>query len=199
MSKKSKSIVRLRPGRPCSHGGWTYLTTGKLPEHRREVSRYLTAARESLIRDLGPKEIDLSAGQRILIDRIITKLGVIRCMEEHIRERSVMTGNNLAPCLKASYLAYNNSVRLDLTALGIDKRAEAKILDLTEYVQAKDSERDKKTKATASKAKAIAPQRSRGEEIPVKISSPEPEKVGRVFANKADKKRHMRTLNRLQR
>lgn len=141
--------LRLPAGRAKTHGGYSFLSTGKLPEHRREVSRYLTAVREGLIRDLGPKEADLSAGQRILIDRVVTKLGVIRCMEEHVREGSVMSGDDLTPCLKTSYLAYNNSVRLDLTALGIDKRAEAKVLDLAEYVQAADAAKSEKDAASA--------------------------------------------------
>ena len=178
MSKKSTPIVRLPPGRAQQHGGYSYLTTGNLPEHRREVSHYLTAARESLILDLGPKEEDLSAGQLILIDRIVTKLGVIRCMEEHVRENSVMSGHNLAPCLRGSYLAYNNSVRLDLTALGIDKRAAAKVLDLGEYIQAADAAKIEKDKATASNPQAIAPLRASGAILESQGESPEPEKSG---------------------
>jgi len=144
MSKKSDRLaIRLPPGRAKRHGGWAYLVTGKLPEHRREVSRYLATARENLIRDLGPKEEDLTAGQLILIDRVITKLGVIRCMEEHIRENSVMAGNNLAPCLRASYLAYNNSVRLDLQALRIETRKSEEPVDLSSYIKAHDAKKDK--------------------------------------------------------
>jgi hypothetical protein len=78
------------------------------------------AVRQGLVRDLGPTENDLSTAQIVLIDRITTKLGVIRCVEEHIRENSVMVRDDLAPCLKASYLAYQNSLRLDLQALGLN-------------------------------------------------------------------------------
>ena len=66
----------------------------------------------------------LTTAQLILIDRITTKLGVVRCMEEHIREHSVFEGNELAPCLRASYLAYQNSLRHDLQALGIDRKTD---------------------------------------------------------------------------
>jgi hypothetical protein len=83
------------------------------------------AVRQGLIQDLGPTENDLSTARIVLIDRITTKLGVIRCVEEHIRENSVMAGEDLAPSLKASYLAYNNSLRLDLQALGLEKKGEA--------------------------------------------------------------------------
>ena len=133
---KSKLTVKLKRGRPkCKHGGYSFLVKGELPENRKYVLKYLTAARENLIRDLGPTEEDLTTAQIILIDRVVTKLGVIRCIEEHIRENSVMVGHNLAPSLKASYLAYNNSVRLDLTALGINSKKADEALDLGKYVQ----------------------------------------------------------------
>lgn len=123
---ESRLAMRFKRGgrRPQSHGGYSYLTTGALPEHRSNILGYLMAVREGLIQDLGPTESDLSTAKIVLIDRITTKLGIIRCVEEHIRENSVMAGDELAPSLKASYLAYNNSLRLDLQALGIDRKAE---------------------------------------------------------------------------
>jgi hypothetical protein len=87
--KKKKS----RRGRPPKHGGYSLLVRGELPENRKHIKQYLTISRENLIRDLGPTEEELTAAQIILIDRVITKLGVIRCIEEHIRENSVMVGH----------------------------------------------------------------------------------------------------------
>jgi hypothetical protein len=123
----SRLTVRFKRGgrRPKSHGGYSYLTTGALPEHRSSILGYLMAVRQGLIQDLGPTENDLRTAQIVLVDRITTKLGVIRCVEEHIRENSVMVGSELAPSLKASYLAYQNSLRLDLQALGLEKMGEA--------------------------------------------------------------------------
>jgi len=139
---KSKLTVKLKRGRPkCKHGGYSFLVKGELPENRKYVLRYLTAARENLIRDLGPTEEDLTAAQIILIDRVVTKLGVIRCIEEHIRENTVMVGHRLAPSLSASYLAYNNSVRLDLQALGLNKKKADEALDLGRYVAEKYSKK----------------------------------------------------------
>lgn len=132
IKKKGKS----RRGRPPKTGGYSLLIKGELPENRRYIARYLTEIREGLIEDLGPGEKDLSTAQRVLIDRIISKLGITRCIEEHIRENSVMKGHDLAPSLKASYLAYNNSIRLDLQALGIDKK-QSETLDLHEYIEDK--------------------------------------------------------------
>ncbi len=134
----SKLEAKLpRGGQRVVHGGYSFLTTGRLPEHRAHVRRYITAARENLIKDLGPTEEDLTASQIILIDRVITKLGVIRCIEEHIRENSVMVGDTLAPSLKATYLAFDNSLRLALQALGIKSKKAEGIMDLGKYVEEK--------------------------------------------------------------
>lgn len=132
---KPKMKGKSRRGRPPKHGGYSFLVKGELPENRKHVLRYLTAARENLIRDLGPTEDDLTAAQIIIIDRIVTKLGIIRCIEEHIRENSVMVGQRLAPSLRASYLAYNNSIRLDLQLLGINKRQADTVLAPYELIK----------------------------------------------------------------
>jgi hypothetical protein len=142
---ESKLTVKFKRGgrRPRSHGGFSYLATGTLPEHQTNILRYLTAARQGLVCDLGPTENDLTTAQIILIDRVVTKLGVIRCVEEHIRENSVMVGQDLAPSLKASYLAYNNSLRLDLQALGLDRKDSELVLtpyELTQKIEAEAEE-----------------------------------------------------------
>jgi len=129
--------------RQITHGGYSFLTKGELPENRTHVLKYLMAVREGLVKDLGPTENDLSTAQIVLIDRVTTKLGVIRCIEEHIRERSVIVGDDLAPSLKASYLAYNNSIRLDLLALGLDRKDQEPVLtsyELTKRIEAESEE-----------------------------------------------------------
>ncbi len=115
------------------HGGYSFLTSGRLPEHRVHVRRYLTNCRRGLIADHGGEE-NLSTAQALLIDRVISKVGCLRCIEEYIRENSVMVGQELAPSLKASYLAFNNSVRLDLLALGIEKKAGKQKTKLEEII-----------------------------------------------------------------
>jgi len=120
MTEKKK---RLPPGPRKKHGGYAYLSKGTLPENRRYIERHLTAIREGLIRDLGPQEQDLTTAQAIIIDRVVTKMGVIRCIEEYIRENTVLEGKRLAPALRESYLKYSTSVTNDLKALGI-KREE---------------------------------------------------------------------------
>ncbi|GAH32114.1 unnamed protein product, partial [marine sediment metagenome] len=95
---KPKLTTKLKSGgQKVKHGGYSFLSKGELPKNRKHVLVYLTAARMNLIADLGPTEADLTAAQIIIIDRIVSKLGVIRCIEEHIRENTVMMGHQLAP------------------------------------------------------------------------------------------------------
>jgi len=131
----AKMTTKLLPGRRQTHGGYSFLATGRLPEHRRYIEKFLTAARMGLIRDLGPTEQDLTTAEIILIDRVISKIGILRCIEEHVREQGIMSGNLLAASLRASYLSYSNSLRLDLQALGIERKKAEEALDLTEYVK----------------------------------------------------------------
>jgi len=145
--KKKKS----RRGRPPKHGGYSLLTKGELPENRKYIRQYLTEIREGLIEDIGPRERDLTTAQKVLIDRIVSKLGIVRCIEEHIRENAVMTGHELAPSLRKSYLAYNNSIRLDLQALGIDKRQADEVTDVQAYIRQFDEEKKRREKNGESK------------------------------------------------
>lgn len=138
---RTKKKGKSKRGRPSKHGGYSLLVKGELPENRKYIRRYLTSVREGLIQDLGPTEGDLTTAQIVLIDRVVTKLGVIRCIEEYIRENTVMTGDRLSTSLRESYLAYNNSIRLDLQALGIDSKKAGEILDLHSYLETKAKEK----------------------------------------------------------
>lgn len=146
--KKTRLTVNLKPGRKITHGGFSYLTTGKLPKHRKTIEKYLTAVRMTLIQDLGPTEADLTGAQLIIIGRVISKLGVISCIEQYISENSVMVKDNIAPALKQWYLSYNSSVRKDLQLLGIDKRqAEDKVLTPLEIAAEFDKKKEAEEKA----------------------------------------------------
>ena len=82
-----KTKVKKHTGRPPRHGGFSLMIRrGELPERRGYIRRYLTACREQLIRDLGPMEADLTAAEIIILDRCISKLAVIRMIEEYFAE-----------------------------------------------------------------------------------------------------------------
>jgi len=65
------------------------LTRGELPDNRRYLAPYLTGVREGLIRDLGPTEEDLTTAQKVLIDRLVNYLGIVRLIEEYVKERGI--------------------------------------------------------------------------------------------------------------
>jgi len=146
---KEKLKIKLYPGKRRTFGGYSFFTGG-LPAKRRHIESYLTAAREGMIYDLGENEANLSAAQIILIDRTICMLGVCRQIEEFIRQNStVMKGEELAPSLKASYLSYNNAIRLNLQALGIKKGFVKGKTALEEYLT-EISKESAKTKGTSA-------------------------------------------------
>jgi hypothetical protein len=105
------------------------------------MERFLTGAREGLIRDIAGTEENLTAAQAILIDRAIGKLGLLRCIEEHVRETGVMHGHKLSPALSASYLSYSNSLRLDLQALGIERKQVEPEMTLAEVIREIDEKK----------------------------------------------------------
>lgn len=129
---------RLPTGPKRKHGGYSYITTGRLPEHRREIEKYLIDVRERLIVDIAGTEENLTAAQELLIGRVIAKLGVVRCIEAHVAEtRKIIEGGELVPALGNNYLAFSNSVRLDLVALGVARKAEdGRGVDLSKFIKA---------------------------------------------------------------
>ncbi len=57
-----------------------------------------------------------------------------------------MIGDNLAPSLGKNYIAYNNSIRLDLRELGIDKRQADNVLTPLQIAAKFDKEEAEKEK-----------------------------------------------------
>lgn len=140
LKKPAKKRMRLK------HGGYSFLVKGEVPEHRQYIKQYLTAIREGLIRDIGPEEKGLTTAQLILIDRLISLLGVIRLIEEKAKEDGIFRGKDLIASLKTSYIAYNNTVRLTLEKLGINKKVSNEVLDVQAYIKEFDKEKEVKAK-----------------------------------------------------
>ena len=116
--------------------------SGVLPERRSYLRAYLEETRAGLIRDLGPVETDLTVAQRVLVDRVLSKLCILRVTEEWLKEHGLFTSaGELQPVLGTAYLAYCNSLRLDLVALGLDKRRAGEILAPFEIVAKEGSGR----------------------------------------------------------
>lgn len=135
---------KAKIGRPPKHGGYSLMVRqGEIPERMTKVRRYLSEVREGLVRDVAGIEADLTTAQRVLIDRAISLLGVLRTIEESLSEAGIMRGSTLAPILRENYISYNNTLRLTLQTLGINRREGDKVIDLDRYTRAQDAARPK--------------------------------------------------------
>lgn len=143
MSAKSKKR-RRKPGPIPRHGGYSLLTRGTLPERRRYIAPYLTAVREGLVRDLAAREEDLSTAQRVLIDRVITFLGVVRLIEEHAREHGLLdsSGKLKSGIGTGHYLSFNRFIKEALALLGIERRQlEQEAMTLADVIREHDEKK----------------------------------------------------------
>ena len=86
--------------------------------------------RASLVKDLGG---DLSTMQGLLVDRVVHK--TVKCW---FYERGVIDGDGQAS--RDFYLATCNSLRLDLCALGLERRVKDITTDLEAYLKKKAEE-----------------------------------------------------------
>jgi hypothetical protein len=128
--KPQKLPKRNFQSHPAKHGLW--VNFDKRPvDGRTKLAKYMGLLRASLIKDLGG---DPSTMQAVLIDRVVHK--VTKCF---LYERGVLSENNQGS--RDLYLALCNSLRLDLCALGLKRRAR-KIMNLDEYLREKEQRED---------------------------------------------------------
>lgn len=135
---KRKNYPQVRPKR---HPGFSFIVAGETTKHRTYLLKYLSACRQGLVDDLGGEK-NLSMAQIILTDRVVSKLGIIRCIEEYSKESGVFQGQQIAPPLRENYLAYSNSIRMDLVALGIERKVSDRVLTPLEIVSVVDSQKE---------------------------------------------------------
>jgi len=129
---------KKKRGRPPRHGGYSLITRGELPDNRRYLAPYLTGVREGLIGDLGPTEEDLTTAQKVMVDRVVNYLGIVRLIEEYVKEKGIFQnpGGFLNPALSQNYLAYCGHIQRALVALGIDKRQVEHVKGFDGYIEA---------------------------------------------------------------
>lgn len=137
MSKK----IKLRPGPRARHGGWTYLRSGELPEGSEHIEKFLTWVREGYIRDIGPKEEDLSTGQVILLNDLIICIGFCRLIEEKARKEK-----NPFMLKQDHYLRFKRHARQLCLDLGIKRKAKDEAPDIQEFIKEFDEEKKKREK-----------------------------------------------------
>jgi hypothetical protein len=162
MTKKKPGI---KTGRPPRHGGYSLLTRGALPEKRKYIGHYLTVVREGLVKDIAPNEDGLTMAQRVLIDRTVTSLGIVRLIEEHAKEHGVLDAEGRpSQGLTGHYLSFQRYIKECIALLGIGKRAADDVLDLGRYLEAK-AKNEKTSPAVDTKGGEIVQPGANGGEI----------------------------------
>ncbi len=110
---------------------------------RRSDHRAIREWQMALVEDLGGQS-QVDTFQRSMIDRATELLIVIGKMAEHVEQTGVMKGEELSPCLKNSFIAYQNTFRLTLAACfehGV--RKPKKSPDLKDYLKTNYSNLEK--------------------------------------------------------
>lgn len=141
---KPKTKRKRKTGRPYVHGGYSLVSKNEALRDNPRIRKYLEDSRAGLVHDIAGDETRLTEAQRILIDRVISKLAVIRLIESYVERHGPFKGDRLRGMLGEHYLRFNNSIRLSLCALGLDKRASEKILNVEDL--ATEIKKDKRKK-----------------------------------------------------
>jgi len=118
--------LQLRPGPKARHGGYTFLRTGRLPAKRAYIERYLTWLRQTYIDDIAGSEEAMSAGQTVLLNKLVLIEGLCRCIEETAAE--IAEGVGAIPVMPQNYLSYVNSIVKICGMLGIERKEDAESL-----------------------------------------------------------------------
>ena len=140
---------KRRVGRPPKSGAYSPICRAEFLEEYPEIRQYIQAARDGLIVDQlekhgGQTEDDLTAGQRIMIDRQVSKLTVSRQIESYIRRNGILRRDKLqgSKVLEAEpilifWLNLQNSLDRGLATLGLEPvRKTEDELTLQAYVAA---------------------------------------------------------------
>ena len=118
---------RKPPSGPVTHGAYSLMrrvAQGKL-DLRTRAGIALKALQAELAVSLGSIWQDLSSQQRLLVSQVALKALVCQQMMEYALASGVMTRRGrLITVLGKNYLAWSNSLRLDLQALGLERRAK---------------------------------------------------------------------------
>jgi len=99
------------------HGAFTPQIRRRYADKRYREGKKLDAIMDALVEDLGGQG-NLTAGQRLLLDSIQSKLIVILQIGKYVdKQLEIIENGELIPALGKSYLAYLNSLRLALDQL----------------------------------------------------------------------------------
>lgn len=115
------------------HGGYTILSrvsSGRL-DGRGRVALSLKARCNAMVRDLGEERWEnLPIAKQLLVERAVVKALILARMDIYALTHGIINeSGHLIPPLGEDYLAFSNSLRSDLVALGLERK-EKIVMDL---------------------------------------------------------------------
>jgi hypothetical protein len=135
----AKALIKWHSEHPegpgFKHGATSYHIRRKYSDLRTREGKQLRGIMRDLADDLG----ELSAGQRLLLDSIRSRLIVLFQISKYAdRQPSLISPEgDLLPCLARSYGTYAEGLRRDLETLYNATRRPARVPDLEAYLRAK--------------------------------------------------------------
>ena len=135
-----------------------WVKTGQMPTGRgfEKVKRYVRDVEVRLVEALGGLKT-ITPQQEILIQGTIKALGVCCLVElyinregpivKHLLRRGIV---ELQPCLGKSYLAFLNTIRQNVIALGLDRKETERILSPADLADIIDKENEEKARVGRS-------------------------------------------------
>lgn len=145
MNKNKKDIkLKTGPVPRAKHYGYAFLRTGEMPQEKAHLVKYLSGLREGLIQDLGPKESDLTTAQKLLVERLISKVGFLRLIEEYAMSQGLFQGNRLLPVIERNYIGIDTAIQRNLSLLGIGTKRQSEGRTLEAVVEELEAKKQKK-------------------------------------------------------
>jgi len=140
--------------RKVKHGAHIWLKEKKIHPSIRgheKIQKYLADLEKDLIKDLGGPE-QLTAAKEIMIKTVVEAYGFILlstlyCKKEGILNPMLLKRGvvELQPVLSRQFIAFMNSCRQSLVALGLERKAE-EVIDIQTYIKQFDEKKERRKK-----------------------------------------------------
>ena len=142
---KQKKTKKKNP----KHGVYSWLDQKRInPSIRghRKIQAYLEDI-ESQLQGMQGGPDKLTAAKQILIKSTVEAYGVILLASVYCKDAGILRPDKkkkgvieLQPVLGKQFLAFMNTIRQNLLALGLDKKEAEDVLDLDTYIKQRDAE-----------------------------------------------------------
>ncbi len=117
-------------GRPAEHGVYSWISSGKITpsiQGSRRLQRYLEDYERALIREItGDNPGTLTPSRELLVKSVVEGYGVLLLSMMYVKKHGILDPEkikkgivSLQPVLSTSMIAYMNSIRQNLSALGL--------------------------------------------------------------------------------